>query len=139
MRCVALIRCFELLDSLDDDDFAEVDLPLDLTALDGAEVLVLPAVELGEHADHPHVVGLDVTLDQRHDGVLDDCDLSSVLPLEELHQHVHELVQVLDELVLLDNELASVVIAPSLRLADVARHDSDHTGGGETRPDTEEL
>ena len=28
-------------------------LSLDLTALDGAEVLVLPAVELGEHADHP--------------------------------------------------------------------------------------
>ena len=117
----------------------EVDMSLDLTALDGAEVLVLPAVELGEHADHPHVVDLDVTLDQRRDGVLDDRDLSSVLPLEELHQHVHELVQVLDELVLLDNELASVVIAPSLRLADVARHDSDHTGGGETRTDTVEL
>ena len=40
----------------------EVDLSLDLTALDGAEVLVLPAVELGEHADHPHVVNLGVAL-----------------------------------------------------------------------------
>ena len=117
----------------------EFDLSLDLTALDGAEVLVLPAVELGEHADHPHVVALDVTLDQHHDGVLDDRDLSSVLPLEELHQHVHDLVQVLDVLVLLDNELASVVIAPSHRPSDVARHDSDHTGGGETRTDTVEL
>ena len=98
------MRCFEFLDSFDDDDsFAEVDLSLDLTALDGAEVLVLPAVELGEQSDHPHVVGLDVTLDQRHDGVLNDRDLSSVLPLEELHQHVHSLVQVLDVLVLLDN------------------------------------
>ena len=45
----------------------EVDMSLDLTALDGAEVLVLPAVEFGEQADHPHVVSLDVTLDQRHD------------------------------------------------------------------------
>ena len=117
----------------------EVDMSLDLTALDGAEVLVLPAVELGEHADHPHVVDLDVTLDQRHDGVLNDRDLSSVLPLEELHQHVHSLVQVLDVLVLLDNEFASVVIAPSLQLADVARHDSDHIGGGEIRTDNVEL
>ena len=120
------------------EDFAEVDLSLDLTALDGAEVLVLPAVELGEHADHPHVVGLEVTLDQRHDGVLEDRDLNSVLPLEELHINIHDLVQVLDVLVLLDNELG-VVITPSHRPSDVARHDSDHTGGGESRTDTVEL
>ena len=117
----------------------EVDLSLDLTALDGAEVLVLPAVEFGEQADHPHVVGHGVTLDQRHDGVLDDRDLSSVLPLEELHQNVHDLVKVLDVLVLLDNELASVVIGPSHGPADVARYDSDHTGGGEIRTDNVEL
>ena len=34
----------------------------DLTALDGADVLALPAVEVGEQADHPHVVNLGVAL-----------------------------------------------------------------------------
>ena len=34
----------------------------DLTALDGAAVLALPAVEVGEQADHPHVVNLGVAL-----------------------------------------------------------------------------
>ena len=34
----------------------------DLTVLDGADVLILPAVEVGEQADPPHVVGLGVAI-----------------------------------------------------------------------------
>ena len=34
----------------------------DLTVLDGADDLILPAVEVGEQADPPHVVGLGVAL-----------------------------------------------------------------------------
>ena len=49
MRCVKVARVHD-------------DLSADLTALDGAGALALPAVKVGEQADPPHVVGLSVAL-----------------------------------------------------------------------------
>ena len=44
--------------------------------------------------------GPGVAPDEGHDGVLDDRDLGPVLRLEELHQHVHDLGEILDVLIL---------------------------------------
>ena len=41
-----------------------------------------------------------VSPDQCHDAVLDDGDLSLIIRLQELHQHIHDLGQVLDVLIL---------------------------------------
>ena len=83
-------------------------------------------MEVGERADHPHVVSLGDNLAH-----ID-------------HQGSQGLIEpsvrcTLELLAFLDNELASVVVAPSHRFADVAGHNSDHTSSGETHTDTEEL
>ena len=49
LRCVKVARVLDGLSA-------------DLTALDGAGVLALPAVEVGEQAGPPHVVSLSVAL-----------------------------------------------------------------------------
>ena len=83
-------------------------------------------MEVGEQTDHPHVVGLgDKLAHVTHQGPQGVIESSMKCTLKHL--------------ALLDNELARVIVAPSHRPADVAVHNSDHTGGGETRTDTEEL
>ena len=58
---------------------------------------LVPSVHLIEDADDG---SSGVAPDQSHDRVLDDGDLSPVLRLEELHQNINDLGQVLDVLVL---------------------------------------
>ena len=61
---------------------------------------LLAGVDLAEDADDG---AAGVASDERHDAVLDDGDLLLVLRLQQLHQHVHDLGQVLDVLVLAQN------------------------------------
>ena len=58
---------------------------------------LLAGVDLAEDADDG---AAGVASDERHDAVLDDGDLLLVLGLQQLHQHVHDLGQVLGVLVL---------------------------------------
>ena len=58
---------------------------------------LLAGVDLAEDADDG---AAGVASDERHDAVLDDGDLLLVLRLQQLHQHVHDLGQVLGVLVL---------------------------------------
>ena len=51
-------------------------------------------------AEDPDDGSLGVPPDEGHDAVLYDGDLSLVLRLQQLHQHVHDLGEVLDVLVL---------------------------------------
>ena len=58
---------------------------------------LLPGVDLAKYPDDGP---LGVSPDQCHDAVLDDGDLSLIIRLQELHQHIHDLGQVLDVLIL---------------------------------------
>ena len=57
---------------------------------------LLPSVDLAKYPDDG---SLGVPPDERHDAVLDDGDLPLVLRLQELHQNIHNLGQVLDVLI----------------------------------------
>jgi len=57
---------------------------------------LLPGVDLAKYPDDG---SLGVPPDERHDAVLDDGDLPLVLRLQELHQNIHNLGQVLDVLI----------------------------------------
>ena len=61
---------------------------------------LLPSVDLAKDPDDG---SLGVPPDERHNTVLYDGDLALVLGLQQLHQHVHDLGQVLDVLVLAQN------------------------------------
>ena len=65
--------------------------------LEVIRLVILLFSHLVEDADDG---GPCIAPDEGHDGVLDDRDLGPVLRLEELHQHVHDLGEILDVLVL---------------------------------------